>query len=127
MLNKFKNILYAVIALDPPAYNPIPPGLQVPPSAPALTLGGAELVLRIIGNYLMTFAIIFAVIMITWGGISYMFAQDNQTKITAAQARTKNAIIGAAIFLAVGLILKTIASIITGQFFCRISIGPICF
>ena len=56
-----------------------------------------------------------------------MFAQDNQTKITAAQARTKNAIIGAAIFLAVGLILKTIASIITGQFFCRISIGPICF
>ena len=89
----------------------------MPPSMSALTLDRSEELLRIIGNYIMTFAIIFAVIMITWGGISYMLSQSDQTKIKAAQDRTKNAIIGTAIFLAVGLIIKTIASVITGQFF----------
>lgn len=128
MFNKFKLALYsaAILALDVPPYNPVPGGLNIPPSGPAVTLRQADNLLRTVGNALMTYAIIFAVIMLTWGGISYMLAQSDSTKIKAAQDRTKNAIIGAAIALGVGLIIKTIYSVITGSFFCWFSFGPFC-
>ncbi len=96
-------------------YNPIPPGLNVPPSGSAVTLSRAEDLLRIIGNYLITFSIIFAVIFIVWSGISFMMAQGGSTD--AAKKRLTNAIIGSAIVLGVGLILKTVASVISGSFF----------
>lgn len=93
-------------------YNPIPGGLNVPPSGSALTLSRAEDLLRVLGNYLITFSIIFAVIFIVISGIRYMSGSPDD-----ARKSLNNAIIGSAIVLGVGLILKTIASLITGQFF----------
>lgn len=101
-----------ILALDPPPYNPIPQGLNVPPSGSAVTLSRADELLRVIGNYLITFGIIFAVIFIVISGIRYMAGKPDD-----ARKALTNAIIGAAIILSVGLILKTVASVITGSFF----------
>ena len=96
-------------------YNPIAPGLRVPASGDALTLPRISDILIVIGNYMVTFGIILAVIMIVWGGITYMMASD---KTENAKKRIYNGIIGAAVVLGVGLIIKTVASVITGTFFC---------
>ena len=93
-------------------YNPIPQGLNVPPSGGALTLSRAEDLLRVVGNYMITFSIIFAVIFIVISGIRYMTGNPDD-----ARKSLTNAIWGSAIVLGVGLILKTIASLITGSFF----------
>ena len=89
-------------------------GINVPNSGGPLTLGRTEDLLRIIGNYLLTFGIIIAVGTIVWGGIQYMVSPE---KADAAKGRIKNGVIGSAVVLGVGLILKTIASVITGCFF----------
>lgn len=97
-------------------YNPVPGGLNVPPSGEALTLSRIELLLRIVGNYLMIFGIIIAVIAITVSGITWMTSPDD--KAQTAKTRLRNSIYGTAIFLGVGLIIKTVYSLITGTFFC---------
>ena len=89
----------------------------VPPAGPTLTLDRAEVLIRKIGQWLIMIAIVIAVIMIVWGGITYMFAQGDDTKVKSAQGRIWSGIIGAAIVLAVGLILRTLASIISQSFF----------
>ena len=88
----------------------------VPPSGPTLTLDRIETLLRRIGTYLIMIAIVVAVIMIVWGGISYMVAQSDDAT-TAAKGRIWNGVIGAAVVLAVGLILRTLASLLTQSFF----------
>jgi len=98
------------------AQNYIPPGVVVPASGPALTLGRSRDLLVTISNYLIIFSVIFAVIFIVWSGISYMMAQGGSTD--DAKKKLTNAIIGTAIVLGVGLIIRTIASLITQQFFC---------
>lgn len=89
----------------------------VPPSGPTLTLERIEELLRDIGTWLIMIAIVIAVIMIVWGGITYMLAGGDDTKAQAARTRIINGIIGAAVVLAVGLILRTLASILTQTFF----------
>ena len=92
-------------------YDPI-----VPPSGPTLTLNRIEDLLRRIGTWMIMIAIVVAVIMIVWGGVSYMVAQsDDATK--SAKSKIFNGIIGAAVVLAVGLILRTLASLLTQTFF----------
>jgi len=106
-----RNLL--LLALD---YNPIPDGLYIPPSGPALTLSRTQSLLRDVGNFVMISAIIFAVIMITVSGITWMTSSDD--KAQTAKTRLKNSIYGTAIILGVGLIIKTIGAIVTQRFFC---------
>jgi len=89
----------------------------VPPSGPTLTLDRMETLVRAIGTWLIMIAIVVAVIMIVWGGVTYMLAQGDDTKVKAAQGRIWSGIIGAAIVLAVGLILRTLAALISQTFF----------
>ena len=84
----------------------------VPPSGPTLTLARIEELMRRVGTWLIMIAIIIAVIMIVWGGISYMVTGSDDAK-----KRIFNGIIGAAVVLAVGLILRTLASVLTQTFF----------
>ncbi len=98
-----------------PLQDPALRNVRIPPSAEALTLGRTADLLGIVSNYLISFGVIFAVIFIVWGGISFMLAQGGNTD--AAKTRTTNAIIGAAVVLGVGLILKTVAAVITQRFF----------
>ncbi len=84
----------------------------VPPSGPSLTLDRVEVLMRRVGTWLIMAAIIIAVIMIVWGGISYMTTGSEEAK-----KRIWNGVIGAAVVLAVGLILRTLASLLTQTFF----------
>lgn len=88
----------------------------VPPSGPTLTLDRIETLLRRIGTYMIMIAIVIAVIMIVWGGISWMLAQSDDA-VKNARGRVLNGVIGAAVVLAVGLILRTLASLLTQTFF----------
>ena len=64
--------------------------------------------------------------MIVWSGITYMYAGADATKVTAAQGRFKSAVIGAAIVLGVGVIIQTIAGIVTRDFFCQFQLLGVC-
>jgi hypothetical protein len=89
----------------------------IPSSGPIPTLDRVEVLLRRIGTFLIMIAIVIAVIVLVWGGITYMTAGGDEAKATAAKTRIWNGIIGAAVVLAVGLILQTLASILTQTFF----------
>ena len=104
-------LLMPVLALGQGVGDPI-----VPPSGPTLTLARIETLIRTVGTWLIMIAIVIAVIMIVWGGISYMVAQsEDATK--SAKGKIFNGIIGAAVVLAVGLILRTLSSLLTQSFF----------
>jgi fumarate reductase subunit D len=51
-------------------------------------------------NWIFTFAIVLAVILIMWGGISYMTAGGDDTKIGAAKKRVLYGLLGIAIVIA---------------------------
>lgn len=87
--------------------NPVPPV-----SGQIFNLARIVLIIQQVANFLIAVALIIAVIFILWGGIMYMSAGADEAKATEAKARIKNGIIGAAVVLAVGLIMSTLASII---------------
>ena len=94
----------------------------LPTPTPPVT-GGAITLLEIqnrieqVARFLIVVGVILAVIFIIWGGIAYMFAGGDETKATAAKDRIKNGIIGAAVVLAVGVILQTVSGLIARTFF----------
>src|SRR3989344_8443528 len=100
-------LLMPVLVLGQGVGDPI-----VPPSGPTLTLDRIEWIMRRVGTWMIMIAIIIAVIMIVWGGIAYMATGSDDAK-----KRIFNGIIGAAVVLAVGLILRTLASVLTQTFF----------
>jgi protein-S-isoprenylcysteine O-methyltransferase Ste14 len=89
----------------------------IPSSGPIPTLDRIEVILRRIGTFLIMIAIVIAVIVLVWGGINYMTAGGDESKAEKAKTMIWNGIFGAAIVLAVGLILQTLASVLTQTFF----------
>src|SRR3989344_4885838 len=96
-----------------------------PPGDP-ITIDEVDSLIGRVAQFLVVTSVLIAVIMIVWSGITYMAAGANATKVTEAQTRLKNAIIGAAIVLGVGVIIQTIAGIVTRGFFCRFQLLGIC-
>jgi hypothetical protein len=68
--------------------------------------------IRSVAQFLIAIALVIAVIFILWGGIMYMAAGSDEAKAGEAKSRITNGIIGAAVVLAVGLILSTLSTII---------------
>lgn len=66
-----------------------------------------------IGNFLITGGIILSVIVIVLSGIRWMTSGDPKK----ARDMLMSGIIGTAIILGVGLIIKTAASLVGGEFF----------
>jgi hypothetical protein len=91
-----------------------------------LSLGELASIVAIIGSFLTNIAAIGAVIAIVVSGIMYMKAGSNTSKITEAQTWLKNALIGAFIVLAVGMIINTIANVVSRAFFCQLSVFGYC-
>lgn len=79
----------------------------------ALNLTTISALIQQVARFLIAIALIIAVIFILWGGIMYMSAGADEGKATEAKARIKNGIIGAAVVLAVGLILSTLSQLIS--------------
>ena len=98
---------------------------DLPPGQPITFSEGDSLIGRV-AQFLVVISVLIAIIMIVWSGITYMAAGANATKVAEAQARLKSAIIGAAIVLGVGVIIQTIAGIVTRGFFCRFQVLGVC-
>jgi len=98
------------------------------PSGTPITLDVLDYLIFRVSTFFISISAVLAVIFIIWAGVTYMYAGDDSTKVTAAQGRLKSGIIGAAIILGVGVIIQTIASVVTLDFFCtlRIPIVGIC-
>lgn len=83
----------------------------------AVNLTEIEQRIRQVAQFVIVVSVILAVIFIIWGGVAYMTAGGDETKATAAKTRIWNGVIGAAVVLAVGVILQTLAALITRSFF----------
>jgi len=65
-----------------------------------------------IANFMIYIGVAVAVIFIIWGGIAYMMAGGDDTKIETAKKRIITGIIGAAIIIGVGAIIITLQYIL---------------
>lgn len=87
------------------------------PEGSAIDLDKIQALIERIANFLIVIGIIIAVIYIIWGGIRYMTARGEPKKADEAKAAIYNGIIGAAVVLGVGVILRTVAGLVTRSFF----------
>ena len=120
-MNKVQKIGYismtALVLLMPVLVFAALPTPVPPIGGGAVTLAEIEDRVTQIARFLIVIGVVLAVIFIIWGGIAYMFAGGAEEKATAAKERIKNGIIGAAVVLAVGVILQTVAGLIARSFF----------
>ena len=92
-------------------------GSGLPPGQP-ITLDVLDYIIFRVSTFFISISGVLALIFIIWAGVTYMYAGEDTTQIQAAQGRLKSGIIGAAIILGVGVIIQTIASVVTLDFFC---------
>lgn len=97
-----------------------------PVQGQGLTLAELGKLIAIVGSFLQSIGVLLAFIAIIVSGIMYMKAGANDKAIEKAKSWFKNALIGALIILAVGVIVNTIANIVTREFFCRFSVFGQC-
>lgn len=99
----------------------------LPPGQP-ITLDVLDYLIFRVSTFFISVSAVLAMVFIIWAGVTYMYAGEDTTKITAAQGRLRSGIIGAAIIFGVGVIIQTIASVVTLDFFCtvRVPIVGIC-
>lgn len=105
-------VLMPVLVLAGALPTPTPPV-----GGTGLSLVEIEALIRRIANFLIIVAVVIAVIFIIWGGIMYMAARGNDEQAGKAKTTIFNGIIGAAVVLGVGVILQTLAGLLTRSFF----------
>lgn len=120
-MNRLQKVGYvsmtALVLLMPVLVFAALPAPVVPVQGGAVTLAEIQDRITTIARFLILVGVVLAVIFIIWGGIAYMFAGGAEEKTVAAKERIKNGIIGAAVVLAVGVILQTVAGLIARSFF----------
>jgi hypothetical protein len=87
------------------------------PSSVPITMDRFEVLARRIASFLIMISIVLSVIFLTFGGISYMVAGADESRVASAKLRIWHAIGGTAVVLGVGLILQTLSSILNQTFF----------
>jgi len=90
--------------------------INYPPGS-ALTLTKIEQLIDTVANWLIVIGVVIAVIFIIWGGLKYMTARGDPKKAEEARSSIIHGVIGAAIVLGVGVILRTTAALVTRTFF----------
>ncbi|OHB16957.1 MAG: hypothetical protein A2913_00820 [Parcubacteria group bacterium RIFCSPLOWO2_01_FULL_40_65] len=88
-----------------------------PPTVPGTTLTEVENIVRRVAQFILIIGVIAALIYIVLGGIAWMRAGDDQTKIGEAKTKIWSGVWGALVVIAVGLILQTLAGVVTRVFF----------
>ena len=107
-------LLLPLMSLAAPVFDPFPTATG---SGTAWTIARIESLIERIGNFMIFIGIIVAVVFIIYGGIKYMTAGGDSKRAEEARTAILNGIIGAAVVLGVGVILRTAAALITGTFF----------
>jgi uncharacterized membrane protein len=82
-----------------------------------VTLSNVEEIITEIASFLIVVSIIIAVIFIIYGGVRWMAARDDEKAVENAKKMIKNGVIGALVVLGVGVILNTLAGLISRSFF----------
>jgi len=95
------------------------------PTGNAITLAYIADVIGKIARFLVLISAVIAVIMIVWSGVVWMTAGDSK-RVDKAKATLKNGILGALIVFGVGVIINTIAAVVTGAAFCSVGFLGIC-
>jgi len=118
-ISKITLVMLAVIAVLVPVLvlAAVLPTPTPPTSGQAITLPEIEELIKRIAQFLIVVSVILAVIFIIWGGIMYMAARGSEEQATKAKTTIFNGVIGAAVVLGVGVILQTLAVLITRNFF----------
>jgi len=106
---KMKNFMFAGLAALP---NPVPPT-----TGTAVNLSEIQQRIQQIAQFLIVVAMVVAVIYIIWGGLRYMTSKGDEKAATAAKQHIINGLIGAGVVLAVGVLLQTVAGVVTRTFF----------
>ncbi|TSC91292.1 MAG: hypothetical protein G01um10142_20 [Parcubacteria group bacterium Gr01-1014_2] len=88
-----------------------------PPVVPGTTLTEVENIVRRLAQFILIIGVVAALIYIVWGGIAWMRAGGDDTKIKAAKTQIWSGVWGALVVIAVGLILQTLAGVVTRVFF----------
>lgn len=114
-LTKIAGVTLAVAALLAPVvvFAVTLPNPSSPVSGTGITLSEIESIIQRIAEFLIVFGVIIAVIYIIIGAITWMVTADWEK----AKERIKGGVLGAAIVLGVGVILQTLARLITRSFF----------
>ena len=108
-MNRIKNLAYAGLAVLPN------PGLPV--GGAPVTLSEIQDRIQQIAQFLIIISMVIAVVMIVVGGIQYMLAGGDDGKAKTTRSRVYHGLIGAGIVLAVGVLLQTVAGLVTRSFF----------
>lgn len=113
-VNIAKKIYYGVIsaALLAPVLALADSGV-VPPGQP-IKLSSISQSIDLFARFMVYIGVAVAVIFIVWGGITYMTAGGDDTKLGTAKKRIIWGIVGAAIIIGVGVIINTLKAIATG-------------
>ena len=98
---------------------------QLPPGRP-ITFNELDYLIARIAQFITVTSVVLAIIFIIRAGITWMSAGANETKVTEAKGQLKSAIMGALIVLGFGVIINTIAAVVTREFFCQFSVLGIC-
>ncbi len=88
-----------------------------PPVVPGTTLTEVESIIRRVAQFILVLGVIAALIYIVLGGIAWMRAGGDPTKITTAKTQIWSGVWGALVVIAIGLILQTLAGVVTRIFF----------
>lgn len=115
-LHKEKYFLIGLLVLFPlvvlaqlPTVNPQP--------APGLTLQEIENLIKRVAQFIIVLGVVLALIFIVVGGISWMKAGGDEEAAKKAKKRIWSGIWGALIVIGVGVILQTLAKVVTRTFF----------
>jgi len=108
-MNRFKSLAYGGLAY---LSNP-----SLPVTGTPVTLNEIQDRITQIAQFLIVISLVVAVIFIVWGGIRWMMSRGDGKKADEAKAQILHGIYGAAVILAVGVILQTVAGLVTRSFF----------
>jgi len=116
------DVVFVLAQFEPPEISIPPPPV---PGQPVTLLEIVDIVF-FIGNFFIFIGPVLAVITVIISGLMYMTAGGDSGKLDKAKTWFKNGIIGSLIVLGVGVIMNTVFSIVTRDFFCKfdIPLGP---
>ncbi len=96
---------------------------QLPVGQP-VTVDEVDALIRFIAHFLIGISMVVAVIVMVISGILIM--TGNQKSFENGKRMLKQAIWGSAVVLGVGVIINTIAMLVTRDFFCQVRVLGIC-
>ena len=86
----------------------------------------AENIIGILANFIIGLAGTVMITFVVISGIMMMTAGENPEKFKKARQMLVNTIWGSLVIMGAGVILNTVYAVITGEFFCRLSLLGIC-